>query len=217
MSTTTLTGQSATTTEQVAYDGTMCNFGDSYFEPPSAILLPANTLTWTNFRLRVNGSYYVGASIDFLSLPSVSGANIKIAIYLNGKLSGSSTTPLSRAPNEVTNASLIPPSNSANNSIVALKSVTSTGGVGTQTSTVLNLADSNISIAFMSDKPLWLCGWTPADMSKGPSPQFGQTLGKLNDTYEWTASGSISLLPNSLPQPTTTVTFELQISGDYSA
>lgn len=214
ISTTTLSEESTTTTVQVMYDGTTCNFGDSYFEPSSAILIPANTLTWTNFQLQENGSYYVGGSIHFLSSSSVLGANITVAIYLNGNLSGSSTTPLSQVPNEVTDSSLKPSSNSTN-SIIALTDVTPTGGVGTQTGSPLNLSGSTISIAFMSDKPLWIPGWTPEDMSRGSGDQFGQSFGQLNGTYEWSGSGST--LPNSLPQPTTTLTFELQITGSYSA
>lgn len=213
ISTTTLAEESTTTTAQVVYDGTPCNFGDSYFEPPSAILIPVNTLTWTNFQLQANGSYYVGGSIHFLSFPSALGANITVAVYLNGNLSGSSTTPVSQMPNEVTNSSLMPSSNSTN-SIFALTGVTPTGGVGTQTGTTLNLAGSIISIAFMSDKPLWVSGWTPEDMSKGSGEQFGQSLGQLNGTYEWPGSGST--LPNSLPQLTSMLTFELQITGSYS-
>lgn len=213
ISTTTLAEESTTTTAQVVYDGTPCNFGDSYFEPPSAILIPVNTLTWTNFQLQANGSYYVGGSIHFLSFPSALGANITVAVYLNGNLGGSSTTPVSQMPNEVTNSSLMPSSNSTN-SIFALTGVTPTGGVGTQTGTTLNLAGSIISIAFMSDKPLWVSGWTPEDMSKGSGEQFGQSLGQLNGTYEWPGSGST--LPNSLPQLTSMLTFELQITGSYS-
>jgi hypothetical protein len=214
ISTTTLSEESTTTTVQVVYDGTACDFGDSYFEAPSAILIPANTLIWTNFQLQENGNYYVGGSIHFLSFPSALGANITVAVYLNGNLSGSSTTPVSQLPNEVTNSSLIPSSNSSN-PIFALTGVTPTGGVGTQTGSALDLTGSTISIAFMSDKPLWISGWTPEDMSKGSGEQFGQSFGQLYGTYEWSGSGST--LPNSLPQPTTMVTFELQISGSYSA
>jgi hypothetical protein len=87
--------------------------------------------------------------------------------------------------------------------------------VGTQTGSPVDLTASTISIAFASDKPLWISGWTPEDMSKGSGSQFGQSSGQLSGTYEWPGSGLT--LPNSLPQPTTTVAFELQISGSYSA
>jgi hypothetical protein len=212
ISTTTLTEQSTTRTEQVVYDGTVCSFGDNYFEPPSAILIPANTLVWTSFELQVNASYYVGASIHFLSLASALGANITVAVYQNADLGGSATTPVSQVPNEVTNSSLLPPSNSTANSIFVLTGLTPAGGVGVQSSSGLNMTGT-ISIAFMSDKPLWISGWTAEDLSRGTGSQFGHSPGQLNSTYEWTDSGLT--LPNTLPQPTTTLAFELQISGSY--
>ena len=129
---------------------------------------------------------------------------------LNGALSSSA---LSQIANEETNSSLIPPSNSTTNSIFALTGVTPTGSVSTQTPSELNLNNSTISIAFFTNKPLWISGWTPEDMSKETGPEFGQSIGQLNGTYEWFDSGLT--LPNSLPQATTTLTFELQISGDY--
>lgn len=215
ISTTTLVEDSSTTTLQEVYDGTPCNFGNSYFEPPSAILISANTLIWTDFQLQVNGSYYVGSSFQFLSLPGSLGANITVAVYLNGYLSGSSTTPITQGPNEVTNTSLMPPPNSTANSIFALTGLTATGGASTQSGSKLNLTGSTISIAFVSDKPVWLCGWTPDDTSKGTGAQFGQSMGQLKGTHEWPDSGLT--LPGSLPQSTTTESFELQVLGDYLA
>jgi len=211
ISTMTLTDQNTTSTEQMVYDGTPCNFGDSWFEPPSAILIPANTLVWTNFQLQENGSYNVGGSIHYYPFPESLGANVTVAIYLNGKLIVNSTTPVRDNPS-VTNSSLVPPSNSVNNSIFALTGVTLQGGVGTQSGQA-SLNGANITVATIIDKPLWLAGWTPEDMSNGTGAQFGQSSGQLHGTYEWTDSGLT--LPNSLPQPTTTLSFELQISGDY--
>jgi len=207
----TLSEQSTTTTEQVVYDGTTCNFGNSWFEPPSAILIPADTLVWANFQLQENGSYNVGASISYYPFPDALGANITVAVYLNGNFIVNSITPVPDNPH-VTNSSLIPTSNSSN-SIYALTGVTLSGGVGTQAGSAVSLNGTTISIAIMSDKPIWLAGWTPGDVSKSTGPQFGQSFGQLNGTYEWPDSGLT--LPNSLPQPTTTLTFELQLQGDY--
>ena len=136
-----------------------------------------------------------------------------MAIYLNGSLAANSTTPL---PDQeiITQTSLIPPSNSSDNSIFALTGVTPTVGMGTQTGSEVSLNGATISIAMISDKPLWLAGWTQQDMSKGTGAQFGQSFGQLNGSCEWTDS-ELSQLPNSLPQPTTTLTFELQFTGDY--
>ncbi len=212
MVTTTLSDQSTTTAVQMGFDGTTCDFGDA-LDAPSAILIPANTLTWTNFQLQKNGSYFVGASIGFLAVPEAIGANVTVAFYLNGHHNSSTISQVSQSPNEVTNFSLIPSSNSSSNSIFALKGFTPTLGVGGQTGWAVSLNGTTIAIAFVSDKPLWLLGWTPEDMSKGTGPQFGQSGGQLNGTYEW-PDPELSL-PNSLPQPTTTLTFELRISGDY--
>ena len=213
ISTTTITEQSTTTTEQVGYEGTPCNFGDNSFEPPSAILIPANTLVWTNFRLNVTSSDIVGASITLFPFPESVGANIIVAIYLNGGLVANSTTPL---PDQeiITQTPLIPPSDSSYNSIFALTGVTPTVGMGTQTGSAVSLNGATIGIAMISDKPLWLAGWTQQDMAKGTGPQFGQSIGQLKGTYEGPDS-ELSQLPNSLPQPTTTLTFELQFTGDY--
>ncbi len=212
MSTTTQTEQSTTTVVQVAYDGTDCSFGNALFEPPSAILIPAGTFIWTNFQLHENGSYSVSASISFLSLSEVLGANVNVAVYVDGVLNASSLTSIEVLGNAITNSSLMPSSNSSLNSIFALKGMTPTGGVGTQSGPV-NLNGSTITIAFVSDKPLWLCGWTPLDMSKGTGAQFGESPGQLNGTYEWSDPGLA--IPGALPQPTATSTFELQISGGY--
>jgi hypothetical protein len=189
------------------------SFGNNWFEPPSAILIPAYTLVWTNFQLQESGSYNVGGSISYFPFPDAVGANITVAIYLNGNFIVNSTTPVPDNPH-VTNSSLIPTSNSSN-SIFALKGVTLSGGVGTQTPWTVSLNGATITIAMISDKPLWLSGWTQSDMTEGTGPQFGQSVGQLNGTYEWPDSGAS--IPNSLPQPTTTLSFELQFSGDYFA
>jgi len=213
ISTTTISEQSTTATEQLVYDGTICSFGDNIFEAPSAILIPANTLVWTNFRLKTNGTYNVGATIDFLSVSDLIRANITVAVYLNGHLNASSTTPVTQLASAAANPSSIPPANSSSNSIFALKGVTPTGGVGTQTGSAVNLSGATITVAIISDEPLWLSGWTPQDMSKGTGPQFGQSVGQLSGTYEWPDSGLS--LPNTLPQPTTTLQFQLEIPGSY--
>lgn len=218
----TLTQQNTTSTEQVVYDGVTCNFGDNTFEPPSAILIPANTLVWTNFKLHLNGSYVVGATVSYYPFPESSGANVTVAVYFNGVFNVNSTTQIpscsqvvvsSCSQVEVTNSSLIPPANSANNSIFALKGVTLSGGVGTQSDTVNLNVSTIITIAMVSDKPLWLAGWTPEDISKGTGPQLGQSSGQLNGTFEW--PDYVLTLPSSLPQPTATLAFELQFTGDY--
>jgi hypothetical protein len=194
------------------------DFGDDIFEPPSAVLVPANTLVWTNFQLGGVSDYtnaMVAGTIHFYLFPEVLGANITVAVYVNGNLTVNSTTPV---PDNVyvTNSSLVPPSNSANNSIFALTGVTLQGGVGTETDSSVNLNGATITIAIISDKSLWLAGWTQDDMSKGIGPEFGQSPGQLASTYEAPEMGTINLPPNSLPQPTTTLSFELQISGGLS-
>ena len=107
----------------------------------------------------------------------------------------------------------MPPSNSSNNSIFALPGVILTSGISGQADSIVNLADTTITVAIISDKPLWLTGWPQADMSQGTGAQFGMSLGQLKGTYEW--PDSESSLPNLLPQPTTTLTFELRITGNY--
>lgn len=213
ISTLTLTQQNTTSTEQLVYDGTSCNFGDANVAP-SAILIPADTLVWTNFQLLGNGSYEVIANFDFLPVPEAMTANITVATYLNGNLNV--TTPYSMSDYdtspELTNASQMPPSNSSSNSIFALPGVVLTLGISGQANSVY-LNGTTITVALVSDKPLWLCGWTPEEMSKGTGSRFGQSLGQLNGTYEWSDPGLT--LPNSLPRPTTILSFELRVSGDY--
>jgi len=213
ISNTTLSEQSTTWTEQMVYDGTACNFGDAN-DALSAILIPANTLVWTNFQLQENGSYIVIVNFDVLPYPESANANITVVTYLNGNLSGSTPYSISDYNNqEITNPSLMPPSNSSNNSIFALPGVLPTWGFSGQADSLVNLNGTTITVALLSDKPLWICGWSPEDMSKGTGQQFGLSYGQLNGTYEWPDSESSP--PSSLPQPTTTLAFELRVSGDY--
>ncbi|MGI0084274.1 MAG: hypothetical protein ACREBQ_04245 [Nitrososphaerales archaeon] len=187
-------------------------FGNHNFEPPSAILIPANTMVWTNFKLDENSNSLVAGSIVFFPFPNVIGANITVAIYFNGYLNASSTTPVADE-NYGVNASLIPSSESPN-SVFALTGLTPTTGVGTQTSSALSL-NGTITIAIISSRSIWLAGWTETDMSKGSGPQYGQSTGQLAGTYEVPESGTY--LPPSLPSATITLSFELQISGDLMA
>jgi len=188
-------------------------FGDQHFEPPSGIMMQANTLTWANFRLNDSKNVFVSGSIYFFPFPSTIGANITVAIYLNGVLAASSTTPVP-AHDYGIQSSLIPTSTSAN-SVFALTGLIPTVGVGTQSSSALNTNGATVSIAITSDKPVWLAGWTQADMAGGTGPEFGQSMGQRAGTYETPQVGAS--LPNLLPQASTTLTFQFQVSGSLSA
>ena len=81
------TGQSTTTilTQNVTVQPTQGpptqeDFGNNYFEPPSAILISADTLVWTNFKLGVtnNTSYFVGGSINYLVFPAAVPRLVKL-------------------------------------------------------------------------------------------------------------------------------------------
>jgi hypothetical protein len=184
-------------------------FGNQYFEPPSGILIPANTLTWTNFRFNETSKVYVAGGINFFPFPVTIPANITVAIYLDGVLSASSTTYVPSRNYEMTSSS-IPTSTSAN-SIFALTGLIPTVSVGTQSTSALNVYGVTVSVAILSDKPVWLAGWTPTDMSGGTGPQFGQSIGQLAGIYE--ASLPSTSLPGSLPQATAQPNFEFQFSG----
>ena len=197
------------------------DFGSQYFEPPSAILIPSNTLIWTKFNLDGISDYpnaSVAGTISYYPFPSVIGANITVAVYANGNLIANSTTQVIDYNNDsrivVTKPSLIP-SSITPNSIFALAGITLQAGVGTESEPVVNISSAIITVALVCDKPLWLAGWTQSDMSKGTGSQFGQSTGQLPNTYEAPETGT-SLPPNSLPQPTTTLSFELEIAGGLS-
>lgn len=185
-------------------------FGNQHFEPPSGILVPANTLTWTNFRL--NGTttdVLVSGSIYLFPFPNAIGTNVTVAIYLNGALAASSTT---QVPNNNYGIgfSSVPTSTSAN-SVFALMGLIPTVAVGTQSSSALNINGATVTIAIVCDRTIWLAGWTEADMSGGAGPPFGKSVGQLAGTYE--ATQLSAFLPSTLPQAATTLTFEFQVSG----
>ena len=199
----------ATTTETAP---TVQHFGNQLFEPPSAILIPADTLIWTNFQLNTttygtNG--YVAGTILYFPFPNAMGANITVAIYQNGNLLANNTTPVFNHDYGIA-SSLVPSSNSSN-SIFSLKGLTTDVGMGTQTGSAVSLSGT-ITVAVMSDKSVWLAGWSQADRSAGTGAKFGQSTGQLPGTFETPESRTI-VAPISLPTPTTTLTFELQISG----
>ena len=216
-STTSSSSESAQTSQQVTIqttqEPTVQNFGSNYFEPPSGILIPANTLIWTNFRLNVStygANDYVAGTILYFPFPNAMGANITVAIYLNGILNTSSTLPVFNHNYGIA-SSLIPSSNSSN-SIFGLTGVTPDVGMGAQTSSAVSLSGTTIAIAVMTDQPVWLAGWSQQDMTKGTGAQFGRSVGQLEGTFETPESGT-SLPPNLPAQPTTSLTFELQIPG----
>lgn len=207
-STITVTQQNTTSTEQMVYDGVPCNFGGGS-QPPSAILIPANTLVWTNFQLHENGIYSIQAGFDFLVTPEAMTANLTIDVYLNGKLNG--TRPYAESnypfPRTESNSSLLPPSNSSSNSIFSPAMGVPGVGISGQADSPVNLANTTITVAIVSDKPLWIIGWTPQDS------QYGLSAGQLYGTYEWPDSSEA--VPNLLPQPSITLSFELCVSGNY--
>jgi hypothetical protein len=67
--------QSATVTYTL---GNSTSFGNSYFEPPSEILVAANTLVWTNFNLVRTGSSQISGAFFFFGYPETIGANVTI-------------------------------------------------------------------------------------------------------------------------------------------
>ena len=181
------------------------NFGSQYFEPPSGILIPANTLIWTNFQLNETTNAFVGASIVLFPFPDAAGVNVTVAVYVNGLLNVNSTTPLLNHDYGI-----------SSNSIFALTGLIPTVGMGTQTGSAVSLNNgTTITIAVSSDRSIWLAGWSQIDVSKGTGPQFGRSTGQLAGTYEASETGTF-LPPNLLPHATTTLTFELQISGALS-
>ena len=188
-------------------------FGNHNFEPPSAVLISANTLVWTKFQLDNNSNYYVASSFVLFPFSDLNGANVIVAVYLDGNLVANSTTTIPNNNYRI-NSSLMP-SSDASNSIFSLTGVTPTVGVGTQTTSAVSLSGTSLSFAIISDRPIWLAGWTQTDMSKGTGPQFGQSTGQLAGTYEVPETGTY--LPRSLPSATITIPFELQISGDLMA
>lgn len=188
------------------------NFGNHYFEPPSAILISADTLVWTSFQLD-NNSNFLTSSFAVYPFSDLNGTVFTVAIYLSGNLIANSTTTMPDNNYKI-NSSFMP-SSSSPNSIFALKGLTPTVGATTETTSAISLNGVTISFAIISDRPIWLAGWTQNDMSKGSGPQFGASAGQLAETFE--ASVSKTNLPNSLPQPTTSLPFELQILGGLFA
>jgi hypothetical protein len=89
-----ITPQGTITTTQQSQSPPVQHYGNQYFEPPSAILVPANTLIWTNFQLNGTINEAVGGSILLFPFPDATGVNVTVAVYLNGTLKVDSTTPL---------------------------------------------------------------------------------------------------------------------------
>ena len=205
------TSQVGTQTAQGA--PTVWLFRNQHFEPPSGILIPANTLTWANFRLNASTNVFVSGSILIFPFPGSVGANITVAIYLNGALVANSTTTLPKYDYGIAPSAV--PTSTSPNSVFALSGLITTMGVDTQSSSALKINGATITVGIVSNRPIWLAGWAEADMSGGTGPQFGQSVGQLAGTYE--APLLTPALPNSLPHATTTLAFEFQVSGALSA
>ena len=188
-------------------------FGNQHFEPPSGILIQPNTLVWTNFQLNDTTNAFVSASIFLFPFPNAVGANITVAIYLNGIFTGSSTTPVQNSSYGIQSSSVPTPTSA--NSVFALTGLVPTLGVGTQSSFALNINGAIITVAITSDKPIWLAGWTQADMSAGTGSASGRSVGQLAGTFEATQAGTSP--PTLLPQASTTLTFEFQVSAGWVA
>jgi hypothetical protein len=99
------------------------------------------------------------------------------------------------------------------NSIVSLNGVTATLSAGVIASSQTLNSSSTISFALVSNSPIWLAGWSKADMAAGTGPQYGQSIGQLSGTSEYSLASDASF-PETLPTATTSISFQLQISGD---
>lgn len=194
-------------------DARVYNFGNHYFEPPSAILISADTLVWTTFQLDNNSNFHITSSFAVFPFSDLNGTFFNVAIYVSGNLIANSTTSMPDINYKI-NSSIMPSSNSPN-SIFALTGLTPTVGATTETTSTISLKGLTISFAIVSDRPIWLAGWTQNDMSKGSGPQFGASAGQLAKTFE--SPVSEANLPNSLPPATTSLTFELQVLGGLFA
>jgi hypothetical protein len=189
-------------------------FGDAFSQPPSAILIPANTLVWANFRLNGITNYtegFVTGVFILYPFPGSIGASVNVEIYANGVLNENETSFVPDT-NYKMNASLIPSATSPN-SIFALTGMTPGVAVSVQSSTPLSFDGTVISIAFLCNRGIWLAGWTQDDKLEGSNLQYGDSVGQLAGTYEAVEPANL-FPPNLIPQATTTLTFEIQVSGE---
>jgi hypothetical protein len=205
--------QQLISTESIQSSTPVYNFGNHYFEPPSAILISAYTLVWTSFQLDNNSNFYLTASFAVYPFSDLNGTIFTVAIYLSGKLVANSTTTMPDNNYKINPSSM--PSSTSANSIFALTGMTPTVGATAETPSAISLNSATISFAIVSDRPIWLAGWTQSDMSSGSGPQFGASAGQLAETYEALEPGTN--LPNSLPLATTSQPFELQVLGGLFA
>jgi hypothetical protein len=185
-------------------------FGDT--DPtPSGILIPADTLVWTDFTYGASNSNSIAGIINFYPYADDGGVNVTVAIYgADGNLLGKSLTtfPSACQIDEDCNSLGNTPSGTINQIMSMHDTFTTSCGVQLGNK---NLPEgSTFSIALIADHALWLAGWSAADRANGTGPQNGQTPWQTPSTFD---TPNITSMPTTLPQAASTSTFEVNFSG----
>jgi hypothetical protein len=188
---------------------------------PSAMLIPANTLTWIQFVFETSAGSLRNSVLAQLEVYVSSGyteMNVTIGMYgPDGNLmsADSYVPPLSNchiAPCEALgNASITP------NQVMSMQNFTG------QASESFPVDPANVTlpqgsvfyVAFVANQSIWVGGFSAPDRSGGTGLQYGQFPWEAPATYEGPmGQQQNATLPNSLPAPALTTSFETCIGGD---
>jgi hypothetical protein len=189
-------------------------FGDSY-RGLSAILGPPNTMIWANFQLQEGPYRGIGAGAYVYTFPSEQNASITIGIYLNGKLIGKSAAQVPSVSDVVPPGVSGPNSSEPQGTLNSIAPIPSTVMFGQFPVVVYATGleqGANVSVCLIASQPVWLAGWSQSDLSSGTGPAYGQSRWQLPGLNE--VPGQLVLLPDLPQKASTTLPFELQVSGD---
>jgi hypothetical protein len=196
-------------------------FGDG--ETPSGMLIPANTLTWVPLVFDTNASAvqnnFMTADVNVFLYSDYSGMNITVGVYgAGGNLINSDPGGLpSNYCNQVPCASEGASPSGSPNQVVSIPNWPNKAAASFPADPYnLTLRQgSTFYVAFVSDRPIWVGGFSAADRSGGSGLQYGQSPWEAPVTYEGTmGQQQNAVLPNDLPSAALSSSFEISVSGN---
>jgi hypothetical protein len=199
-------------------------FGDG--DTPSAIFIPANTLTWVPLAWDTNASSYrwnyVVANVILVECSVYGEGKITVGVYghqgtlINAddfELASGWANSCAQDPFDSIGAT---PNGTANQviSVPNWQNIPN-GAFPAFPDNVTLQQGSTFYVAVVATRSIWLGGFSASDRSGGTGLAYGQSPWEAPVTYEGAMGQQPNAtLPNSLPQAVFTSTFEMSVAGN---